>query len=106
MVGSERIVFGGRARVTPLSFWLAQRISALLLGPAVLVHIAVVDAWKSPAAQGLLLAVLATHAYTGVWRLLGPKAVSPIWWGAATAVAAALTALCLALGLLVLASLF
>lgn len=105
MVGSSRIVFGGRARVTPLSFWLAQRVSAVLLAPAVLVHIAVVDAWKNPAAQGLLLIVLATHAYTGIWRLLGSKTVSPVWWGAASVVATALTATCIALGVLVLASL-
>lgn len=106
MVGSDRFVFGGRARVTPLSLWMAQRISAVLLGPAVLVHIAVVDAWKNPAAQGLLLVVLATHAYTGMWRLVGTKTVSPIWWTAASAVAVALTATCITLGVLVLASLF
>lgn len=103
---AERAVFGPLARTTPLSFWLAQRVAGVLLGPAVLVHIAILDAWKNPAAQGLLLVVLATHAYTGVWRLVGTKAVAPIWWRAASIVASALTVICIVLGLIVLASLF
>src|SRR3954447_8390680 len=68
MQESSRTVYGRAFAVTPAWLWWLQRLSAIALGPLVILHIA------SPALAGgrvwlvLLLIVTAAHGYSGLRR--------------------------------------
>jgi succinate dehydrogenase hydrophobic anchor subunit len=69
MSASERVVYGRSFRITQTWLWIAQRASALLLGPLVLVHVWGVEWSRHPVVLGLLLLVIAVHGYSGLRRV-------------------------------------
>jgi succinate dehydrogenase/fumarate reductase cytochrome b subunit len=69
MQGSDRIVFGRAFSVTPVWLWLIQRLSGLLLGPVVAVHMWMPDASMSRSLNALLLLLVVGHGYSGIRRL-------------------------------------
>ena len=80
MFASSRIVYGRVGLVTPLWVWLLQRISAVLLGPLVFIHVAFPGAARNFWVDGPLLLVVLSHGYVGLWRFVGrrPELVSSI----------------------------
>jgi succinate dehydrogenase hydrophobic anchor subunit len=104
MFAASRTVYGRVGMVTPLWVWLVQRISAVFLGPLVLVHVSIPGAARNPWVAGSLLVVVLSHAYVGLWRLVGRR------WGLVSSALQALAALLIlligALGALILKSLF
>src|SRR3546814_14936395 len=89
MSASERVVYGRSFRVTPIWLWIAQRASALLLGPLVLIHVWGVTWSHHPAVLGLLLLIIVVHGYSGL-RRISPggrvagqtHAIATLWAGA------------------------
>jgi succinate dehydrogenase hydrophobic anchor subunit len=73
MVTTSRVVYGRAALVTPVWVWLLQRISALLLGPLVLIHVSLPGATHNPWVGSLLLLTVLSHGYVGLWRLIGRR---------------------------------
>ena len=79
MSGSDLVNSRGRTALspsTPLWLWLVQRISGLLLGPLLLVHILVPGAPYMAWLGGLLLATIVAHGYAGLMRLAFSKGLS------------------------------
>lgn len=104
MFASSRTVYGRIGTVTPLWVWLVQRVSAVFLGPIVLVHVSIPGAARNPWVAGSLLVVVLSHAYVGLWRLVGRRLgmVSSV----VQALAAVLILLIGALGVLILKTLY
>ncbi len=69
MQASSRIVYGRAFRVTPAWLWILQRVSGLLLGPLVLLHMSTRDLANSPVLNGLVLIIVLGHGYSGISRL-------------------------------------
>lgn len=68
MQESSRTVYGRTFAVTPAWLWWLQRISALALGPLVILHIASPALASSRIGLALLLVVTAVHGYSGLRR--------------------------------------
>ena len=68
-------LFGDVLRRTSFGLWLLQRISAVLLGPLVLVHVVVPDAARIPWISALLLVCVLAHGVSGFWRLAAARGV-------------------------------
>ena len=68
MPDSSRTVYGRAFAVTPLWLWWLQRLSALALGPLVLLHVAAPALASNRAWLALLLVVTAAHGYSGLRR--------------------------------------
>jgi hypothetical protein len=66
---SSRTVYGRSFRVTPLWAWAVQRLSAVLLGPLVAVHIWWPGLARNPLLDALLVTIVAGHGYSGITRL-------------------------------------
>jgi succinate dehydrogenase hydrophobic anchor subunit len=103
MFATSRIVYGRTGLVTPVWMWLLQRISAVLLGPLVFVHVSIPGAARNPWVDGSLLLVVLSHGYIGLWRLVGrrPNPAS----SASQAVTALLILLIGAVGILIVRAL-
>ncbi|MDQ6621823.1 MAG: hypothetical protein M3Z31_19375 [Pseudomonadota bacterium] len=69
MFKPERTVFARSFDATPLALWLLQRLSGLLLGPLVAVHVLWPAVGKSRPFLALLLIFIVGHGYSGVRRL-------------------------------------
>ncbi len=69
MQGSERQVYGSIAVPTSLWVWGAQRLSGILLGPLVLLHILGVGGSAGRGLDVLLLIVIVVHGYVGIRRI-------------------------------------
>jgi len=69
MVASSRTVYGRRFQATPVWVWFGQRISGLLLGPLVAIHVWAPNMAYSRWLSVLLLAMALLHGYSGVRRL-------------------------------------
>jgi succinate dehydrogenase hydrophobic anchor subunit len=67
---SSRTVFGRLFRVTPAWMWLVQRISGLLLGPLVAIHIWMPEMSQNRTINALLLLLVVGHGYSGIRRLV------------------------------------
>jgi len=106
MPGSSRSVYGPEGRSTPYWLWVAQRASAILLGPLVLVHVALPQAPRVGWLGLLLLLVVLAHGLSGLWRLAAMRGVSHAAYQAACTVSILLTLALAALGLAVVASRF
>jgi succinate dehydrogenase hydrophobic anchor subunit len=85
---------------------LTQRVSALLLGPLVLVHIAVPQAPFMGGLGALLLVVVLVHGLSGLWRLAAMKSLSAARQRLAMSISVAMTLALAGLGAIVVASLF
>jgi len=70
MQASSRIVFGRAFRVTPAWMWLMQRLSGLLLGPLVAVHMWMPAMSQNRALNAMLLLLVVGHGYSGIRRLV------------------------------------
>ncbi len=91
---------------TPYWLWLAQRISAVLLGPLVLAHITVPGAPHMGWLGLLLLAVVLVHVFSGFWRLAAMKGLSHAAYRAGYTLSVVVTLALAALGVVVVASLY
>lgn len=60
--------------ITPVWVWLLQRITAVVLGPLVVVHVSVPQAARNPWVGGLLLLVVLAHGFVGLVRLTSRRA--------------------------------
>lgn len=69
MPASDRIVYGRAFKATPVWLWLAQRISGVLLGPLVLMHMWSRGMASSAVLNAVLLAVILMHGYSGLRRV-------------------------------------
>jgi succinate dehydrogenase hydrophobic anchor subunit len=68
-LSSRRSVYGRAGTPTSLSMWLFQRLSGVLLGPLVFVHVLVPRAPHIAWITSLLLALILGHAFIGLWRM-------------------------------------
>jgi succinate dehydrogenase hydrophobic anchor subunit len=68
VISHDRVGF-----VTPVWVWLLQRISAVFLGPLVLIHVCMPGAARNPWVGGLLLLVVLSHGFVGLLRLVGRR---------------------------------
>ena len=66
---SERQIFGRILIPTSLLMWGAQRLSSVLLGPLVLVHMWSAELAGNRVLNALLLLVIAMHGYAGIRRI-------------------------------------
>lgn len=71
----RRVVYGRAGTPTPFWMWVFQRLSGLLLGPLVLVHVLVVRAPFIAWVSALLLAIILGHAFVGLWRLAAMRRI-------------------------------
>ena len=69
MPASDRVVYGRAFKVTPVWLWFAQRISGVLLGPLVLMHMWSRGMASSAVLNAVLLAVILMHGYSGLRRV-------------------------------------
>lgn len=74
----RRTVYGRAGTVTPFWMWVFQRVSGLLLGPLVVVHILVPAAPFVTWVSSLLLAIILGHAFVGLWRLAAMRRISTV----------------------------
>jgi succinate dehydrogenase hydrophobic anchor subunit len=75
-VTERRVVYGQSGTPTPFWMWVFQRLSGLMLGPLVLVHALVPHAPFVNWLSALLLALIAGHAFIGLWRLAAMRRIS------------------------------
>ena len=66
---AERTVFNRAFRVTPLWLWGLQRVSGVLLGPLVAIHMLVPQMGKHAGLNAVLLVLVLVHGYGGVRRV-------------------------------------
>ena len=96
MAASERLVYGRAFKPTSVQLWLAQRISGLLLGPLVLLHMMSASWAANRLLNALLLAAILVHGYAGLRRMIAlqPRArlmlAAALGWCAVVAVFGAL----------------
>ena len=102
MLASSRVVYGREGQATPLWLWLVQRASAVLLGPVVLVHIAVPGGALDPWLNALLLVIVLGHGFSGAWRLAAARGMQRFGFKALVTIAAALTLALAIIGVAVL----
>lgn len=91
MQASSRVVYGRAFRVTPAWMWWVQRLSGLVLGPLVALHMWVPDLANNPALNALLLAIVVGHGYSGIKRMAQSERVSSLVTAHAWAWLAAVT---------------
>jgi succinate dehydrogenase hydrophobic anchor subunit len=72
----RRTVYGKAGTPTPLWMWVFQRLSGLLLGPLIVVHILVPRAPFIIWISALLLALIVGHAFIGLFRLAAMRQLS------------------------------
>jgi hypothetical protein len=70
MQASSRTVFGRAFRVTPAWIWVMQRVSGVLLGPLVAVHMWMPEMSHNRALNAVLLLIVVGHGYSGIRRLV------------------------------------
>ncbi len=105
MPGTDSFGSTQQGHPTPYWLWVAQRISAVLLGPLVLIHIAVPGAPQMGWLGLLLLVVVLVHSFSGLWRLAAMKGVSHAAYWAGYTISVVVTLALAALGVAVVASL-
>ena len=66
---SDRVVYGRAFKATPVWMWIAQRISGVLLGPLVAIHMWSSATAANAALNAVLLAVILVHGYSGLRRV-------------------------------------
>ena len=64
-----RTVYGRAFSVTPVWMWVAQRVSGLLLGPLVALHVWMPAMSHNRALNAALLLLVVGHGYSGIKRL-------------------------------------
>ena len=74
MPASDRVVYNREFRATPVWAWLAQRLSGVLLGPLVLIHMWSTSTAANRLLSAVLLAFILVHGYTGIRRIALKKA--------------------------------
>jgi succinate dehydrogenase hydrophobic anchor subunit len=78
-LADRRMVYGKAGTPTPYWMWIFQRISGLLLGPLVIIHVVVPDAPKIEWVSTLLLLIILGHAFIGTWRLAAMRRIALQW---------------------------
>jgi succinate dehydrogenase hydrophobic anchor subunit len=78
-LADRRVVYGKAGTPTPYWMWIFQRLSGLLLGPLVIVHMLVPDAPKIEWLSALLLLIIVGHAFIGIWRLAAMRRIALQW---------------------------
>lgn len=73
MLASSRTIYGREFQVTPAWLWLLQRMSAILLGPLVAVHVWLPPGGHSAIIGFALLLLVLIHGYGGLRRLFNRK---------------------------------
>ena len=73
---SRRTVYGRSGTPTSLGMWMFQRVSGVLLGPLVIVHVLVPSAPMIRWLSAVLLAIILGHAFVGLWRLAAMRRIS------------------------------
>jgi hypothetical protein len=82
---TSRTVYGRSFRVTPLWVWAVQRLSAVLLGPLVAIHIWWPGLSRNPLIDALLVVIVAAHGYSGITRMApGQRWATILMFAAAT----------------------
>lgn len=71
----QRTVYGKAGTRTPMWVWLFQRISGLLLGPLIVIHVLVPRGPFISWASGMLLAIVLGHAAVALWRVVAHRGV-------------------------------
>ena len=66
---SSRTVYGREFKVTPLTLWILQRASGILLGPLVALHIWSPALARNGVFSAVLLVIVLAHGYTGLRRV-------------------------------------
>ena len=66
----SRTVYGREFQVTPVWMWKLQRVSGLLLGPLVALHMVVPGLAGNRLMNAVLLAMVLAHGYSGLRRLV------------------------------------
>ncbi len=105
MPGSPSVGSRLQGHATPYWLWVAQRISAVLLGPLVLVHVTVPSAPNTGWLGLLLLVVVLVHVFSGLWRLAAMKGLSHAAYRAGYTLSVVVTLALAVLGVAVVASL-
>lgn len=96
MLASSRSVHGREFEVTSVRLWVFQRLSGLLLGPLVALHIWAPKMAAHPVLNALLLLVVLVHGYGGVRRIVMVKGRAAVYrrmaaaWCGVVAIAGAL----------------
>jgi succinate dehydrogenase hydrophobic anchor subunit len=76
----RRTVYGKAGVQTPLWAWIFQRVSGLLLGPLIVIHVLVPRGAFIDWASALLLVIVLGHAAVALWRYAsrrgGPRALA------------------------------
>ena len=78
MQASSRVVYGREFRITPTWLWIVQRVSGLLLGPLVLVHMSTRDMANNVVLNAVVLLIVLAHGYSGINRLRQQKGHAPL----------------------------
>lgn len=73
---SSRTVYQRQFTVTPVWLWVVQRLSGLLLGPLVLVHMWTPRSAVTPYVDTLLLLLVVVHGSSGLRRMARKGAAS------------------------------
>ena len=69
----SRTVYGRAFQVTPVWMWVTQRLSGLVLGPLVALHMLSHAVSSNRAMNFALLAVVLAHGYSGLRRLVNKE---------------------------------
>lgn len=80
----NRYSYGREGRLTPAGAWILQRVSAALLGPVVLAHVAFPRGTATVWLDVLLLVLVLSHGAVGLWRLAAAPGLSRMSYGLAT----------------------
>ena len=78
MQASNRIVYGRAFGVTPVWMWVMQRISGLLLGPLIALHVWMPEMSHNRALNAVLLLLVVGHGYSGIRRLAQQESRSAV----------------------------
>lgn len=95
----NRYSYGREGRLTPAGVWILQRVSAVLLGPVLLAHIAVPRGTATVWLDVLLLVLVLSHGAIGLWRLAAAPGLSRTSYRLATVSGAIVVAVLAVIGL-------
>lgn len=95
----NRYSYGREGRLTPASAWILQRLTAVLLGPVVLAHVALPRGTATVWLDILLLVLVLSHGAIGLWRLAAAPGLSRMSYGLATVSGAVIVAVLAVMGL-------